>query len=264
MSTPKAHEPAFARGRDRAICRELQTHPSELEEILPRSRQTISRKIEEDKLFGPEEVLQVAARKIADPSLRSQTVTRILNDWFPEVIRSTRDTEVARFARYCILGMAIPAEIAAHTVFEDFIRLILSDQKKFVLFVSRPQKEHAQLKRWLRDFQAERHKSGKKTASFAVLPCKLVELSPIQIIADPWSNDPKFIQLAGDHLFVDGQNEKRAATLANALMDYGLSERVCDTIDQKEVQAKLVRDLNQSLYDVVESEENQILAKLNR
>lgn len=242
--------------RDRAICRILQTHPSELERMLDRSRQTIAKRIEENRLFGVEEVMKVASEKITDAALRSRTVANILADWFPEVVRYTRDADVGRFSRYCIFGMYIHAEIAAHSAFEDFVRLILSDETKFVLFVCRPQKEHTQLRRWLEDFQREMQH---KTASFAVLPCKLVELAPIQIIAEPWSNDPKFIQLTRDHLFVDEQNSKRAVQLAGALMDYGLSERACETIDDDEVFKNLLRNLNSSFYEGPDIDQGEFL-----
>lgn len=246
--------------RDRAICQTLQTHPSELERILEWSRQTISKRMDQNRLFGVEEVLKVASEKISDETIRSRTVAQILNDWFPEVVRYTRDADVGRFSRYCIFGMYIHAEIAAHSAFEEFVRQILSDETKFVLFVCRPHKEHVQLRRWLEDFQRERHL---KTASFAVLPCKLVELAPIQIIADPWSNDPKFIQLARDHLFVDEQNTKRAVQLAGALMDYGLSERACDTIDDNEVFKNLLRNLNNSFYEATDINQGEFLRFLH-
>jgi len=241
--------------RDRAICRILQTHPSELERMLDRSRQTITKRIEENRLFGVEEVVKVASEKITDETLRSRTVTAILNNWFPEVVRHTHDADVGRFSRYCIFGMFIPAELAAHSAFEEFVRLILSDETKFILFVCRPQKEHVQLRRWLEDFQREKQN---KTASFAVLPCKLVELAPIQIIAEPWSN-PKFVQLTQDHLFVDEQNSKRAVQLASALMDYGLSERACEGIADQKTFRNLLRNLNSSFYDEPNIDEGDFL-----
>ena len=204
--------PTLSEERDRAICRILQTNPTELEGILDLSRQTIAKRIDDNKLFGVEEVLKVAAEKIFDEVPRSRVVANILNDWFPEIVRYTRDTDVCRFSKYNIGGMHIHAELASNPVFERFVRAILSDESKFVLFVCRPQKEHTQLTRWLKDFQRER---GDDTASFAILPCKLVELSPIQIVAEPWSSDPKsggpkLIQLTRDHLFVDEQNSERA------------------------------------------------------
>jgi hypothetical protein len=242
--------------RDREICRILQTNPTELEGILDLSRQTIAKRIEENKLFSVEQVVKVAAEKIPDEAIRSRTVANILNDFFPDVVRAMRDTDVGRFARYCIFGMGIHSEMTAHSAFEDFVRLILSDETKFVLFICRPEKEHAQLKRWLRDFQREKKL---KTASFAVLPCKLVELASLQIIADLWSNDPKFIQPATDYLFVDQQNGKRAVQLANALMDYGLSERACEAIDKEEVFNRLLRNLNSSLYEEAKINEGEFL-----
>jgi hypothetical protein len=232
--------------RDRAICSILQTNPTELERVLGLSRQTIAKRIDENKLFGVEEVLKVAVAKIADEGVRSRVVANILNDLFPEIIRYTHDADVGRFSRYCIFGMQIHAEIAANWAFEKFVRLILSDETKFVLFVCRPQKEHMQLRRWLKEFQRERELH---TASFAVLPCRLVELAPIQIIAEPWSNDPKSIQFTRDHLYVDEQNAKRAVQLASALMDYGLSERIWETMQDEEAFNNLLHNLNSSFYE---------------
>jgi hypothetical protein len=239
--------------RDRAICRMLRTHPSELERMLERSRQTITKRMAENRLFGVEEVVKVASEKIADVAVRTRTVASILNQWFPEVVRYAHDVDVGRFGKYFICGMHIHAELAAHTAFEEFVRHILSDEAKFVLFVCRPHKEHVQLRRWLEEFQREKQH---RTSSFAVLPCKLVELAPIQIIAEPWSNDPKFIQLSPDHLFVDEQNTKRAAQLAGALMDYGLSERACDAIDDEKIFKNLIRNLNNSFYDEPAAEQS--------
>jgi hypothetical protein len=249
-----------AAGRDREICRLLQTHAAELEGILDLSRQTIAKRIDEDRLFSVEQVVKVASEKIHDEALRSRTVADIINRFFPELLRYTRDTDVGRFSKFLIFGMHIHAEMAARPAFEDFVRFILSDPAKFVLFVCPPQKEVIQLKRWLKNFQEDKHLD---TASFAVLPCKLVELVPLQIIADPWST-PKSIALAQDHLFVDEQNAKRAAQLAGALMDYGLSERACETIDQKEVFTKLLRDLNSSLYEQAGVDENDFMAWINK
>jgi hypothetical protein len=245
-----------AEARDRAICRILQTNPSELERILARSRQTIARRIDEDKLFGVEELVKVASEKIPDEALRSRTVSAILNDWFPDVVRYTHDADVGRFSRYCICGMHIHAELAAHTAFEQFVRNILSEEAKFVLFVCRPHKEHVQLRRWLEEFQREKQH---KTSSFAVLPCRLVELAPIQIIAEPWSNHPQLIQMSPDHLFVDEQSAKRAAQLAGALMDYGLSERACDAIDDEKIFKNLIRNLNNSFYDEPDTDQDEFL-----
>jgi hypothetical protein len=205
--------------------------------------------------------VKVAARKISDEAVRSRTVATILHDFFPDVVRATRDTDVTRFARYCVFGMGIHAEIAAHPAFEDFLRSILAVESNFVLFVCRPEKEHTQLKRWLRDFQKE---NDMKTASFAVFPCRLVELAPLQIIADLWSNDPKFIQLARDYLFVDEQNAKRAVQLAGALMEYGLSERECEAIDREEVFMKLLRNLNSSLYEEAIIGQGEFLTFVNK
>jgi hypothetical protein len=247
--------------RDREICRILQTHPSELEGILGLSRQTIAKRIEENRLFSVEQVVKVADRKIANEAVRSRTVAHIFNDLFPDVIRATRDTDVTRFERYCFFGMGIHAEISAHPAFEDFVRRILSDEEKFILFICRPQKEHAQLKRWLKDFQREKQK---ETASFALLPCKLTEFAPTQIIADLWSNDPKFIQFTDDYLYVDEQSAKRAIQLAGALMDYGLSERACEAIDKEEVLTRLLRNLNSSLYDETKVDESEFLTFVNK
>jgi hypothetical protein len=250
-----------AEHRDREICKILDTHPSELEGILKISRHTISKRLDENRLFSVEQVVKVASEKIRDEATRSRTVAGILNHLFPDVVRSTRDTDVGRFSKFLIFGMHIHAEMAARPAFEDFVRTILSDPAKFILFVCPPQKEVIQLKRWLKNFQEDK---SLKTASFAVLPCKLVELVPLQIIAEPWSADPKFIQLASDHLFVDEQNAKRAAQLAGALMDYGLSERACETIDQKEVFTKLLRDLNSSLYEEANINESDFMAWINK
>lgn len=248
--------PTLSEERDRAICRILQTNPTELEGVLDLSRQTIAKRIDENKLFGVEEVLKVASEKIPDEAIRSRVVANILNDLFPEIIRYTHDADVGRFSRYCIFGMHIHAEIAANWAFEEFVRLILSDETKFVLFVCRPQKEHTQLRRWLKEFQRERRLD---TASFAVLPCRLVELAPLQIIADPWSNDPKFIQLARDHLFVDEQNAKRAVQLAGALMDYGLSDRACESLEDEEVFRNLLHNLNSSFYEEPDIDKDDFL-----
>src|SRR2546430_1273130 len=113
-------------GRDRAICRILQTNPSELERILERNRQTVVKRLEDNRLFGVEEVVAVASQKIPDEAARSRTVSAILNDWFPEVVRYTRDRDVGRFSRYAVFGMHVHAELAANPAFERFVRSILS------------------------------------------------------------------------------------------------------------------------------------------
>jgi hypothetical protein len=246
--------------RDRAICRILETNPSELERILERSRQTILKYLEQNRLFGVEEVVRVASQKIADEAVRSRTVAAILKDWFPEVLRYTRDRDFGRFSRYAIFGMHVAAELAANPAFEAFIRSILSAERKFVLFVCRPHREHIQLSRWLENFAREK---SRRTASFALLPCKLMELAPIQIIAEPWSTDPKFIHLTPDDLFVDEANAKRAAQLAGALMDYGLSERACETIEDQDVVKGLVRNLNSSFYQDAEIKQSRPLVFVN-
>jgi hypothetical protein len=234
--------------RDREICRMLGTNPSELEKLLDKSRQTISKHIDEDRFFGVDEVLEVAMQKIQDEGQRSKIVSAILSQYFPEIMKYSRDFEVTRFSTYCIFGMYIHPEIVANSVFREFITNILSDEQKFILFVCRPQKESVQLNRWLEEFKQRR--SG-KTASYVALPCKLVELAPIQILAEPWAGEPKLIQFSRHEIFVDGSNAARAHQLANALKEYGLDGQACGAIDDKDQRRRLAEALNSSAFEEV-------------
>jgi hypothetical protein len=250
--------------RDREICRLLGTNPTEMAKALGLTRQTLAKRVEDNKLFNVETLMTVAAWKISDDGERSRVVASILNDMYPEVVRNTHDTDVGRFSRYCILGRSIHASIVSQSAFEEFLRRILSDEAKFLLFVCLPQIEHARLKRWLKDFQQEK---DYKTASFVVLPSQLVEFAPMQIIADLWSANPRVITLT-DHVYIEEGGAKRATEIASALMDHGLSERTCERLikhglsegeeelsgraDEKEddrLFANLLRNLNSSLCE---------------
>jgi hypothetical protein len=239
--------PETLAGRDRAICRQLKTNPSELEKILQKTRQTIAKHIDEDRLFGIEQVFTVARAKLEDKNERMRVVYEILDHYFPEFLQFTRkrDVECTRFERYCIFGMHIHAEIILNRVFSEFVRALLADESKFVLFVCLPQKEYVQLSRWLEGYQEE---TGGRTASFAVLPCTLIELSAIQILAEPWSDDPRLISFNRHEMFIDDSNANRASQLATALKEYGLSAERCTLIDNNEVAQRLVSDLNRSFF----------------
>lgn len=233
--------------RDRDICELLGTNPTDLQEILKKSRQTITKHIEENLgLFSVNDVVRVAERKIRDEAKRARVVSDIMRKYYPDVLRYTRDFNVERFSKYCILGMYIHPEIISNPIFARFVTNILSDESKFVLFVCLPQKQYVQLQRWLDLFVHERRG---KTAQFVALPCKLVELLPIQILADPWSNDPKLVSFNEHELYVDEANSNKAIQLANALKEYGVSWEACETIDDDNVRNKLIHELNRSFYE---------------
>jgi len=234
------HVSAVGLRKDRSICQALGTNPSELEKILDKSRQTITRYIEEDKLFTLEDTIKVATVKIDDGVRRARVIRELTDKWFSETLRLTKDTDVYRFSVYCIIGMHIHREVATNMIFDDFLRTILADETKFVLFICRPGREHAQLSRWLAAFLQQKNGS----ASYAILPCKLVELTPIQVLVEPWSPEPRMLHVLGNSLFVD-ETAQRALQMATALIDYGLSRRACIERDYGEI----VKSLNNSPYD---------------
>jgi len=224
----------------------LDTNPSDLEGILNKSRQTIAKHLDEDRLFSVDDVVRVATAKIVDRIERGQTISLIIKRYFTQVLEYTKDFGVERFSKYCVLGMYIHSEIVSNPVFERFITNLLADENKFVLFVCLPQKQYVQLSRWLDLFTREK---GGKTASFVALPCKLVELLPIQILAEIWSEQPKLIEFNREEVFVDEANSAKALQLATALKEYGLSWQACDSIENDEVKNKLVFELNRSFYE---------------
>jgi hypothetical protein len=234
-----------AGSQHREICRILGTNASALAVILGKSRQTIGIHLEENRLFGVPEVIKVATHKIRDEVDRARVISSILSRYFPELINYTRDTNVERFSTYCIVGMYIQPEIIENDVFRRFVSSILSDEDKFVVFVCLPQKQYVQLNRWLEVFKSQREE---RTAQFVVIPCKLVELSPIQILAEPWSTSPKLIYFNRSEMFVDDANDARAAQLASALKEYGLSRQDCASFENEDVAKRLVESLNNSYY----------------
>ena len=235
--------------RDQVICGKLRTSVTALQTILGKSRQTIAKHMAEGKLFGADEVVKVANITIDDNDERTQIVSEILTDYFPDVVRYANDAIVDRFQKYCILGMNIQPELIANDVFRAFVIKILSDQQKLVLFACLPQKEYVLLSRWLDEFRVERQ--SRRLATFVVLPCKLVELAPIQILAEPWSEEPKLIQFNRKEIFVDNSNSNRAKQLASALREYGVSDQACESIQHEDVRKRLAEGVNNSIYGPV-------------
>ena len=83
-----------------------------------------------------------------------------------------------------------------------------------------------------------------------VIPCKLVELAPVTIIAEPWSSSPKLIYFNRGEIFVDDANDARATQLASALKEYGLSKQDCAAFEENgDVAKRLVESLNHSYYE---------------
>jgi len=233
------------KGRDQSICEMLGTNPSELERLLGKSRQTISKYINQDTFFGFNEVMQVAFMKISNDIERSQIISEIATKYFSHVLRYTKDMDVLRFSAYCIFGMHIYGDIHINQMFERFLTAVLEDENKFVLFICLPEKDYVQLCRWLERFAKQR---GNKTASFVVIPCKLVELAPLQILGDPWCNDPQLIQVSQGEPFVDKAESERACALAAALREIGAQK--CVSIDEN-IGPGLIEAFNTSYYDNV-------------
>src|SRR5262249_15714900 len=84
-STPRVSNSPVA--RDKSICAALGTNPTELEGLLNKSRQTISRHIEANKLFTFDDLVKVANAKIDDEGDRSKLISELSTRWFPEVIK---------------------------------------------------------------------------------------------------------------------------------------------------------------------------------
>jgi hypothetical protein len=225
-----------------------------LEELLGKSRQTIAKHIKSNDFFGINEIVTVASAKFQDGVERSKIISKLLNEYFPEVLSYAKDFDVLRFSQYYIFGMDVHNEVATNPAFEKFVADALSDPGKFILFASAPVRPYAQLGAWLKRFQEQKHN---EIASFILVPCKLTELTPVQVLADPWTNDPQLIQIDEQNVYVDSQNSQRATQIASALRQYGgRAARDCasddDDDDARLKAAKLLMDqLNHSAYEDV-------------
>lgn len=248
--------PANPDGRDRDICRLLGTTATELEGLLGKTRQTISKHIKSNELFGVGEVVKVASAKFEDEAKRSQVISHVLKSYFPDILDYGKDFDVMRFSQYYIFGMDVYEEIASNAVMEKFVTKLLSDSEKFILFASAPIKPFARLSSWLKHLQEDRREKG--LASFILVPCKLTELTPVQVLADPWSNSPQLIQVDQSSAFVDSANSSRAAHIAGALRHYGEREaKECAMVGSGNDEARLgaakrlMDEMNSSVFDKV-------------
>jgi hypothetical protein len=237
--------------KDRDICAVLGTNPTELERLVGKSRQTISKHIKNNEFFGLNEVMTVAAAKFPDDLERSQIISKLLKAFFPDVLLYAKDFDVLRFSQYYVFGMDVHHEIATNPAFEKFIVDALTDPKKFILFASAPVGPCSRMAAWLTRFQDTR---GNDIASFILIPCKLTELTPVQVLADPWTNDPQIIQIDENHAHVDSQSSQRAGQIANALKQYGgRAARECaseeDAEARKRAAKQLMNQLNHSAYE---------------
>ncbi len=242
-------------GRDRDICRMLGTNASELEKLLGKSRQTISKHIERDQFFGISEVIEVAEKKYPDAQQRAQIVSQTINKHFPEIVQYTRDLDPQRFSQYYIFGMDIYAELISNEPLERFLVGLLNNPDKFLLFACAPAKPYFQLGNWIKGLQAEGAEGN--FASLVLVPCTLVELTPLQILADPWSNQPQLVQYDRQAVFVDLANANRAQQIASGLREYGPAARelpgmMREEDDQAQKAAdKLKMQLNRSVFHEV-------------
>jgi hypothetical protein len=253
-------------GRDRDICKMLGTNASELERLLGKSRQTISKHIDKDQLFGVDEIIKVASKKITDERERSHVISQAIKKYFPDLLKYTQDLDTQRFAQYYVFGMDIHALIVRNRPVERFLIGLLSDTRKFLLFACAPVKPFVQLGSWLERFQQDRGED--KTASFILIPCKLTELTPVQILAEPWSNDPQLIGFNREEVFVDVSNSDRARQIASALREYGPEAREFGSIAGESKQARaadrLREQLNKSVFQEVPLEKPLVSVNPNR
>ena len=246
---------SYTTDRDRDICALLGTTATELEQLIGKSRQTISKHMKKGDFFGIDEIVKVASAKFPDDLERSQVISRVLKEYFPDILKYayTKDFDVHRFSQYYIFGMDVHNEIETNSAFEKFVSEILSDESKFILFASAPVRPYAHLKAWLQRFQKQKHHS---LGSFILVPCKLTELTPVQVLADPWTTNPQLIQVDEHSAYVDTQNSQRATQIASSLKQYGgRAARDCasdETDENREKAAKqLMGQLNHSMLDDV-------------
>lgn len=250
--------------RDREICRLLGTTATELGALLGKTRQTISKHIKNNELFGIGEVVKVASAKFENETECSQVISKVLSTYFPDFLSYGKDFDVYRFSQYYIFGMDVYDEIASNPIMEKFITNLLSDPGKFILFASAPIKPFARLSSWLRSLQESR--DDEELASFILIPCKLTELTPVQVLANPWSVSPHLIQVDQSSAFVDTANSNRAAQITNVLRLYGEREakKCAETGAENqparlEAVRRLMDEMNSSAYGNLELSEEPLV-----